>query len=65
MVKHLLNITMWVKSMTSKIPDYVTKEHEKRLNMSIEINQNLSLHLNQLFYNHQANGLLLFGILIF
>ena len=27
--------------MTSKIPDYVAKEHEKRLNMSIEINQNL------------------------
>ena len=27
--------------MTSKIPDYVTKEHEKRLGMSIEINQNL------------------------
>ena len=27
--------------MTNKIPDYITKEHEKRLNMSIEINQNL------------------------
>ena len=27
--------------MTNKIPDYVTKEHEKRLGMSIEINQNL------------------------
>ena len=24
--------------MTSKIPDYITKEHEKRLNMSIEQN---------------------------
>ena len=27
--------------MTSTIPDYVKKEHEKRLGMSIEINQNL------------------------
>ena len=27
--------------MTSTIPDYVKKEHEKRLNMSVEINQNL------------------------
>ena len=27
--------------MTSKIPDYVAKEHQKRLGMSIEINQNL------------------------
>ena len=41
MANHLLNIIMWVKSMTSKIPDYVAEEHKKRLNMSIEINQNL------------------------
>ena len=27
--------------MTSTIPDYVKKEHQKRLNMSVEINQNL------------------------
>lgn len=27
--------------MTNKIPDIIKKEHEKRLNMSIEINQNL------------------------
>ena len=40
MAKHLLNIIMWGKSMTS-IPDYMKKEHEKRLGMSIEINQNL------------------------
>ena len=40
MAKHLLNIIMWGKSMTN-IPDYIQKEHEKRLNMSIEINQNL------------------------
>ena len=37
--------------MTNKIPDYITKEHEKRLNMSIEINQNLYNALVEVYFS--------------